>query len=158
MRKNNFILLGCLVVFICLTFFFLRGVPFGKPSSGYGPAFYPVLLLGLLVFLMLILFIQTLRLPKDTEEKTAKLSIFSDVSYRNAGFFLLLFFIYTLTIRTIGFLINSFLFLTIAMMFLKTKWKQAVLISAVVVGILYCMFKIILRVRLPSGLLRGIGL
>ena len=163
MRKNNFILIGCLAGFIGLVFFFMRGLPYGEHTVGYGPAFYPTLLLGLLGLLTLVLLLQTLKSPKDVKEEKKEdeqkkaFGIF-DVSFRNFGFFLVLFLFYAITLNITGFIINSLLFLFIAMKYLKASLKQAVFVSVIVVAVIFVMFRIVLRVPLPSGILEGIGL
>jgi len=140
----------------------MRGIPYGKYNEGFGAAFYPTLLLGLLAVLMIVLLIQTLRMPKDKkedkEEKPEKSSVFSNVSFKNFCLFTFLFVLYTITLQKMGFIINSFLFLVIAMVYFKTRLRQAAVVSIVVVAILYSAFRILLRVPLPSGLLGVIGL
>ena len=160
MRKNNYILVGCLAFFIGVVFFLMRGIPYGQHTEGYGAAFYPALLLGVLAVLTIVLFVQTLRLPKDEDkkEKPSDASGSSDFSFKNFGFFLVLFLLYTLPLQRIGFIINSFLFLTIGMVYLRTPLKRAVVVSIAVVAVIYVMFKIVLRVPLPPGLLGVIGL
>ena len=162
MRKNNFILIGCLVFLIGVTLFLMKGIPYGKHTEGFGAAFYPSLLLFLLAILVIILFIQTLRMPKDKnedkKEKPENSFVFSNISFRIFCLFGLLFVLYAITLAKLGFIIGSCLFLIITMAYFKTRLRQAVVVSIVVVAVLYAMFKIVLRVPLPSGLLGVIGL
>ncbi|MDO4493403.1 MAG: tripartite tricarboxylate transporter TctB family protein [Clostridia bacterium] len=59
--------------------------------------------------------------------------------------------IYALVLKKIGFLLATFFFLAACMITVRTKkpWKS-VLIAAVAVGVIYVLFHMIFRVRLPE--------
>ena len=153
MRRNNLILCGVLAVFIGAVFFLMRNIPYGSFVQGFGPAFYPTVLLIALSVLLILFFIQTLRTPKESKAEDALA-----FSYKNFWFFAVLLLLYAISLRTIGFIINSYLFLVISMVHLKTTWRRSALISLATVGIIYVVFRIVLRVNLPSGILGVIGL
>ena len=63
MKKKNYILLGCLAVFCAFVMYLMK-----EASAGYGPKFYPTILICVLLLLMLILLIQTLTNKGDVAE------------------------------------------------------------------------------------------
>ena len=65
--------------------------------------------------------------------------------------FLIIVCAYVLVISSLGFALATFLFLLIAMKLMKVSWKQTLLYSPVLTGMVYLVFHIIMRVPLPPG-------
>lgn len=58
---------------------------------------------------------------------------------------------YVLVISSLGFTLATFLFLLTAMKLMKVSWKQVLIYSPVLTGVVYLVFHIMMRVPLPPG-------
>lgn len=152
MKKRNLVLLVSLAVFAGFVFWLTVSLKVGTASTGYGAAFYPRFLLGVLLILMGILLVQTLtgKTGESEIEKETPREI------KNAAFFLVLIILYGLLLSKLGFIIDSLVFLLIGMKVLGGSWKTSVISAVVTVAVLYGLFAIGFKVMLPMGLLGGV--
>ncbi len=110
------------------------------------PYLFPVFIAVLLVLVAISLFLQG-RAPseKKREPQDRKLP------HRVAGFMGLVL-VYYVLLPLLGFLITDTLMLTLFMLYLGVRpWWKSLILSAVLTGIIYVVFQVLLNVRLPQG-------
>lgn len=122
---------------------------FTLPAGEYllnSPSSFPMLLGYCLIGLAIWQFIKTFREKKaNTKEPYSRLEI------KRGVVFVLLTFVYIfILIPMIGFLISTFLFLFIGLLFYKeVRWYTALLVSTGMVGFIYVVFEQLMNIRLP---------
>jgi putative tricarboxylic transport membrane protein len=114
-----------------------------------GPAFLPFfagLLLGILSFISLV---QSL---KEKEEEGTR--IWGDVSPLKLILMLIVLFLYTALLKTMGFLIGTFLLLIFLFRVVEPlRWRTVLIASLLTIGTAYLLFGILLESQLPKGIL-----
>ena len=114
-----------------------------------GPAFLPFfagLLLGILSFISLV---QSL---KEKEEKGTR--IWGNVSPLKLILMLVILFLYTALLKTMGFLIGTFLLLIFLFRVVEPlRWRTVLIASLLTIGTAYLLFGILLESQLPKGIL-----
>ncbi len=159
MKKKNLILLGALAVLGGLVLYWMRDLPSGTAATGYGPDFYPKVLLVVLAILAVILLIQTLMNKGDAAEDPNEEKP-EPAENRHQWIMMAIFtamgIAYALLLNTLGFIIASILLVLGGMKLMGGKWLPSIIISVVVVVVLYVGFKIGFKVQLPDGILGGI--
>lgn len=117
-----------------------------EPDSGLLP-----FLSSIFIFLMaLSIFIPSLYVR---EQRNLRLFQHSALSKRPAAIVIILV-LYILIFKSAGFLISSFLFILTILKYVEgLSWRNAFLISALSSGLSYSLFKLLLKVELPAGLL-----
>ena len=128
------------------------GYPKATIESGFGPGFYPLILVSILIFLCIVQFIVTNNPKKQNDESKRILlaSIIIPVIFIISNIIFVLFF------STLGFIISAFMLLVINMRAMKLEWKKNIPISLGTTLIIYAVFSMVLRVPLPKGILRGL--
>ena len=146
MRKyDKFLTIG---LFILEAFYFLliKQLP---PKA----ARYPYFVLGLMVFLTLLLAINTFLIkPKNAEEEKGE-----DQSKGNlyGQFFLIMALsaVYVILIDIIGFFVTTAIYLFVTMVALKSSVKWSIVVSILFPIFLYLIFVSFLKVPVPKGFL-----
>lgn len=118
-----------------------------------GAAFYPTLMAALLIALCaLLLILSLLNRGVDIQEK---LEITSGM--KRAGIGLVMFFIYCMLLKPLGFIFDT-IWLCFAGMYLlqNRKYVQMAIISVLVAVVIYFVFAVMLAAKIPAGVLRGI--
>lgn len=111
-----------------------------------GPAAYPRLLCFVLIFLSILLVVLDCIIKKDNQP----LKFLTWVN----GFHIAVAFAFLAALQTVGFPICAFVVLAIMMKIMGCpKTWQILVFSASASGIIYVIFKMLLKVRLPLGLL-----
>ncbi len=124
------------------------------PVQGAGPAFWPRLLSILLIILSVILIISSFKGEEKSTDSSKK------INYKpNIG--ILLSVLYFLLFKKVGFVVTTFFYfcgLSILVQGSESSFSNikglALMIfqSAVLLGIVYFVFKVFLRVNLPQGM------
>ena len=144
MRKyDKFLTIG---LFILEAFYFIliKQLP---PKA----ARYPYFVLGLMVFLTLLLAINTFIIkPKNTEEEEDK---FKGNLYRQFFFVIVLSAVYVVLIDIIGFFVTTAIYLFVTMIVLKSDIKWNIVVSILFPIFLYLVFVSFLKVPVPRGFL-----
>ena len=146
MRKyDKFLTIG---LFILEAFYFIliKQLP---PKA----ARYPYFVLGLMVFLTLLLAINTFLIkpkPKNTEEEEDK---FKGNLYGQFFFVIVLSAVYVVLIDIIGFFVTTAIYLFVTMIVLKSNIKWNIVVSIVFPIFLYLVFVLFLKVPVPRGFL-----
>lgn len=127
-----------------------------------GPALFPRIIIVALLVLLLVRAIQILRSKKQRATHFAFAEMFQGARL----VFLILFFLYAITITTLGFVVSSTLFLIAAILFLyKQQYNKKMPVKKIILCCLCCgvgvfavnyCFVNFFNVVLPSGIL-GIG-
>lgn len=118
-------------------------------SYDIGPAAYPRLICGIIIFLSLLLLVVDCFLKKENK----KLVFLT----RKNLFHILLISAFMLLLKPVGFPICAFLIIAVMMKIMGCpKLWQIILFSAIVSIGLYLVFRSLLNVRLPLGLLEGL--
>ena len=145
MRKyDKFLTIG---LFILEAFYFLliKQLP---PKA----ARYPYFVLGLMVFLTLLLAINTFLIkPKNTEDKEE--DQFKGNLYGQFFLIMALSAVYVILIDIIGFFVTTAIYLFVTMVALKSSVKWSIVVSILFQIFLYLIFVSFLKVPVPRGFL-----
>ena len=145
MRKyDKFLTIG---LFILEAFYFLliKQLP---PKA----ARYPYFVLGLMVFLTLLLAINTFLIkPKNTEDKEE--DQFKGNLYGQFFLIMALSAVYVILIDIIGFFVTTAIYLFVTMIVLKSNIKWNIVVSILFPIFLYLVFVSFLKVPVPRGFL-----
>ena len=146
MRKyDRFLTIG---LFILEAFYFIliKQLP---PKA----ARYPYFVLGLMVFLTLLLAINTFIIkPKDAEEDKEE-DQFKGNLYGQFFLIMALSAVYVILIDIIGFFVTTAIYLFVTMVMLKSNIKWNIVVSIVFPIFLYLVFVLFLKVPVPRGFL-----
>ena len=146
MRKyDKFLTIG---LFILEAFYFIliKQLP---PKA----ARYPYFVLGLMVFLTLLLAINTFLIkPKNTEENKEE-DQFKGNLYGQFFLIMALSAVYVILIDIIGFFVTTAIYLFVTMIVLKSNIKWSIVVSIVFPIFLYLVFVSFLKVPVPRGFL-----
>ena len=146
MRKyDKFLTIG---LFILEAFYFLliKQLP---PKA----ARYPYFVLGLMVFLTLLLAINTFLIkPKNTEENKEE-DQFKGNLYGQFFLVIALSAVYVILIDIIGFFVTTAIYLFVTMLALKSSIKWSIVVSILFPIFLYLIFVSFLKVPVPRGFL-----
>ncbi|ASS39363.1 MULTISPECIES: tripartite tricarboxylate transporter TctB family protein [Fusobacterium] len=146
MRKyDKFLTIG---LFILEAFYFLliKQLP---PKA----ARYPYFVLGLMVFLTLLLAINTFLIkPKNTEENKEE-DQFKGNLYGQFFLVIALSAVYVILIDIIGFFVTTAIYLFVTMLALKSNIKWSIVVSILFPIFLYLIFVSFLKVPVPRGFL-----
>ena len=146
MRKyDKFLTIG---LFILEAFYFLliKQLP---PKA----ARYPYFVLGLMVFLTLLLAINTFLIkPKNSEEDKEE-DQFKGNLYGQFFLIMALSAVYVILIDIIGFFVTTAIYLFVTMVALKSSIKWSIVVSILFPIFLYLIFVSFLKVPVPKGFL-----
>ena len=146
MRKyDKFLTIG---LFILEAFYFLliKQLP---PKA----ARYPYFVLGLMIFLTLLLAINTFLIkPKNTEENKEE-DQFKGNLYGQFFLVIALSAVYVILIDIIGFFVTTAIYLFVTMVALKSSVKWSIVVSILFPIFLYLIFVSFLKVPVPKGFL-----
>ena len=114
---------------------------------------YPYFVLGLMVFLTLLLAINTFLIkPKNTEENKEE-DQFKGNLYGQFFLVIALSTVYVILIDIIGFFVTTAIYLFVTMVILKSNIKWSIVVSIVFSIFLYLVFVSFLKVPVPRGFL-----
>ena len=146
MRKyDKFLTIG---LFILEAFYFLliKQLP---PKA----ARYPYFVLGLMVFLTLLLAINTFIIkPKNAEEDKGEDQLKGNL-YGQFFLIMALSAVYVILIDIIGFFVTTAIYLFVTMVTLKSSIKWSIVVSILFPVFLYLIFVSFLKVPVPKGFL-----
>ena len=115
---------------------------------------YPYFVLGLMVFLTLLLAINTFIIkPKNIEEDKEEEDKFKGNLYGQFFFVIALSAVYVILIDIIGFFVTTAIYLFVTMVILKSNIKWSIVVSIVFSIFLYLVFVSFLKVPVPRGFL-----
>lgn len=115
-----------------------------------GAGFFPLLIALVTGLLAVIALVQSLR------EKTGPVPFSSTERYRwwNLVVILAALVAYTLTLTTVGFMINTFLFMLLLLKIIEPQsWRKAVLAALITAVTSDLFFNVLLGAQIPSGIL-----
>lgn len=141
MRKINLIL--SVIMLIVSGFFYTMITQLPKEAS-----LYPIFVTTILAVLSTILLIKTY-FQKEDEESTA----FKNIEIKQLLFILTINGVYIFLINIIGYIVSTILYVLAALIGLKVDKKKSVLISFGVCFFVYILFKVLLKVPLPKGII-----
>ncbi|MGE4352971.1 MAG: tripartite tricarboxylate transporter TctB family protein [Oscillospiraceae bacterium] len=146
--KDYIASLGSLALAI---FVYISSAEFAEPGNGLAndPAYYPKILVLLLVVMAVILLINTLR----THVKPSFSADWRKIADVVKVFVVMC--VYVIAINYIGFLIATFLFVPGCIILFGGKPKLAILSGIPITIIVYFAFAILLKVPLPQGVIFG---
>ena len=108
---------------------------------------YPYFVLGLMVFLTILLAINTFIIKPKNEEKSG------GILYKQFFFVMLASAVYIILIDIIGFFVTTAIYLFVTMIGLKSNIKWSIVVSIIFPIFLYLIFVSFLRVPVPRGFL-----
>ena len=143
MRKANYVI--AVLMLILSGYVFWSAGQYPVEVMTLGPAFFPELVAGMLVFFSVALLVQTVRSRKDFDEVRGARSVFWVGICAMAAYLVLM--------PKISFLVATPLFLFGMGMYMagdfKGWWKKLTVSSLVTTGALYYLFAQLLNVPLP---------
>ena len=146
MRKNNYVI--CVLMLLLAGYVFMSAGKYPVEVLTLGPAFFPKLVAGLLVFFALALLIQTVLDRSESEPVDGPRSVFWVGVVAMAA--------YLLIMPKLGFLETTPVFLFGMGMYMAymsgdgfSWWKKLTVSSLVTTGALYYLFAQLLNVPLP---------
>ena len=145
MRKyDKFLTIG-LFILEAFYFFLIKQLP-------EKAARYPFFVLGLMVFLTLLLAINTFLIkPKNESEKEE--DQFKGILYGQFFLIIALSAVYIVLIDIIGFFVTTAIYLFVTMLALKSNIKWSIVVSILFPVFLYLIFVSFLKVPVPRGFL-----
>ena len=146
MRKyDKFLTIG-LFILEAFYFFLIKQLP-------EKAARYPLFVLGLMVFLTLLLAINTFIIkPKNSEEDKEE-DQFKGNLYGQFFLIMALSAVYVILIDIIGFFVTTAIYLFVTMVALKSSVKWSIVVSILFPIFLYLIFVSFLKVPVPKGFL-----
>lgn len=151
MKKLQIISGMVIMAFAAVICFDLRNLPFGTPGAP-GPAFFP-LLLGIILFFLALLFIVKTALGEGTLTDSAR-SLWTGLQWKQVPYTLAALLGYALFLDRLGYLICTWLLMVYLFWGKGAKGKGIAIIGALLVSVIsYLIFRSMLKVRLPLGLL-----
>lgn len=115
---------------------------------------YPYFVLGLMIFLTILLAINTFIIKPKNEEKSEKEEEKSGgILYKQFFFVMLASAVYIILIDIIGFFVTTAIYLFVTMIGLKSNIKWSIVVSIIFPIFLYLIFVSFLRVPVPRGFL-----
>ena len=146
MRKyDKFLTIG-LFILEAFYFFLIKQLP-------EKAARYPLFVLGLMVFLTLLLAINTFLIkPKNSEEDKEE-DQFKGNLYGQFFLIMALSAVYVILIDIIGFFVTTAIYLFVTMVTLKSSIKWSIVVSILFPVFLYLIFVSFLKVPVPKGFL-----
>ena len=161
--KTSYILIAALAAFGVFVLFLMRNWKTAPYSSGYGPGFYPMVLVIVLFLLLVILFVQETLSDRNSRKISASAVEGADAdehefTLSRAKYPAIMFgmmILYSILLEKLGFMIDTFAFLVFGMFLLKGRSALNIVLSAFFTAILYFVFGKLLLVRLPAGIFFG---
>ncbi|HEY4543412.1 MAG TPA: tripartite tricarboxylate transporter TctB family protein [Tissierellaceae bacterium] len=142
MRKLDLILSAILIAFSGIVYLMISQLP--KEAS-----LYPIFVTTLLLVLSVIQLFKTYRNKEEENEK----SPFDGIEKKQMLFVLIASGIYVALINILGYIGSTALYVAAILIGLKTDKKKSVIISIGFCIFIYVLFKILLQVPLPKGLI-----
>lgn len=139
MKKLD-LLLGLILVAIVGVFYFMISKLPAKATL------YPIFVTTLLLFLTIIHLIITYNKKDNTESR-----VFKDIELKQLLFVLGASGLYVAMINIIGYITSTIIYILVVLLGLKVSKKSSILISIIFAGLIYILFKVLLRVPLPKG-------
>ena len=110
---------------------------------------YPRFMIGIMTFLAILIFIKSFFKAPEKEWK----ELFGHIQWKRFLFVFVISFVYIALINTLGFFTTTLLYLIISMVFLKGTVKTFIISIPSFMLVLYLVFRIFLKVPLPTGIL-----
>ena len=152
MKKFNYAFIAFVVgicVYVGIT---AMGYPEKPLSVGYGPGFYPLILVGLILALCLVLLLQTIFSKKVEEEQVKSMDW---ATLRKPALFLGIMILFTVLLKVVGLWLDIFIFLFCAMTVMELPPKKAILPATITSTVVYLIFAVLLKVPFPAGVIFG---
>lgn len=153
MTKKQHILSSIVFLLISGVVFFSCYTKLGETSLAIHPYMMPTLTSGLMTAMCILRLIVGLRMPPDDAEKAKKKLIEVPVkSLITMGLVL----VYALTMKSVGFILTTFVFMMVQMFVLKEgkkNWPLMLGISLVMSVGIYFLFTRVFNIMLPAGVL-----
>jgi hypothetical protein len=119
-----------------------------KPGTGFVPMLSGVIMAGLALGIIL----QAVFRTKEGNEGEAKSSFLND-RWPKLVITLIVLFSYTFLLDILGFIVTTFALVFFLLKIVEpTKWRNALLHSALWTGVSYLLFYIVLKVPMPRGI------
>ncbi|MGI6084773.1 MAG: tripartite tricarboxylate transporter TctB family protein [Acetivibrionales bacterium] len=176
-KITSYAVVIALLIFAAAIFFLTKDWAPGTYEIGYGAGYYPRMLTIVLIVLTALLFIED-RVKERKNQKASEISVsaedsrseeiepysettvssedeqqFSWSNLKYPAIFLGMMVLYTALLNTLGFIVDTILFLVSGMMVLKGKLHYAIIISVLFTLVIYFLFANLLKVQLPTGII-----
>ncbi len=142
MKKLDLVLSGILIMIGGLVYIMISQLP--KEAS-----IYPIFVTSIFLILSITLLIKTY----FNKEEDSKSTGFKDIQLGQLLFILISSGIYILLMNLIGYVVSTILYVFTILFFLKVGKKRSTLISFGFCIFVYILFKILLKVPLPEGII-----
>ena len=150
MKRYNLIFSIILIVIVVLIYQWSINFPENTPGSGLGPGFFPRILIIMMLFISIYLIATSI--IKKKKEKSVSVG-FNVNKLKKPILIVCLTILYTITLNYLGFLLDTIIYLIITSILFGNKYLQSLLFSIIFTFLVYLIFKKMLRVPLPPGIL-----
>jgi putative tricarboxylic transport membrane protein len=152
MKKYNYVFIVVMVAVCGYVILTAASFPTRTLKEGYGPGLMPMLSAGIILFLCLILLIQTILTKPEKEEKITGLDW---KTLRNPVLFIVSMILFMVLLKYIGLLLDTFVFMMLTTWIMKVKIQKALVVSLIASAVIYVGFGVLLKVPFPAGILLG---
>lgn len=153
MRKANIIVSALCILLGGYVIHTAHGFPENLSAVDPGPAYFPMLMAGMVIVLSLVL----CGLAVTGKGKDAADPLDFHAGSRRAMAGIGLFFLYCLLFKKLGFILDSVWFCIAAMLLLQNRKYPVIIVTSIAVSaVIYFVFASMLGAKLPAGLLKGI--
>lgn len=146
MKQFNIVFSFCVAVLLAGITYLTVLFPENVHAERFGPAFYPLTLVCVIVVLLVLFLLENRR-------QTCDARLFESARLRRPLAMGAAFVALILLLEPIGFPLSGFAFLLATTRFFGTPWRTSLAVAAIVTGLIYLMFKIVLQVPIPLGAL-----
>lgn len=161
--RNDYIFIASIYALCIYVWVSADQFPKATIESGFGAGMYPMLLAVLMGFFNTILLIKNVFNSKKSQAESEQINAENkNTSEEKKTFtvnkptgFGICIFIYAIVIKYIGFLVSSFLMVFALTQIMGAEKKRSVLVSLGAAVIVYVLFKVVLKVSLPTGTVFG---
>lgn len=145
MKIANYIYSGSMLLIGIIAIYFTKDFV-NNIQGDVGPSFYPIIVSTITIILAILLLISSYRMKNAPQNHN-----FSKTGLYKIGIGVVYFAIYFYFIPKIGFIISSIIFMVLFMLALGLRdWKKVIIIPIVTTIVIYYLFAIILKIRLPE--------
>jgi putative tricarboxylic transport membrane protein len=118
-----------------------------------GAGFFPLMIALVTGLLALTALVQSLKVKKEKDQAPATRST-EPFRWWNLAVIIVALIAYALTLTTLGFMINTFLFMLVLLKVIEPQtWKKAILAAVITAVTSDLFFNVLLQAQIPSGML-----
>jgi putative tricarboxylic transport membrane protein len=151
MKKSNFAFIAVILAIISYVGYTALGYPKAGVESGFGSGIYPLVLVAVIFVLCMVLLFMTIYSKKIAEQTVD----FRWETLQTPLILTIAILVFALLLERIGFLLDGFFLLFVALKAMKASWKATIITTFVAGSVIYSIFALLLKIPLPTGTIWG---